>query len=372
MNNLLPLLKNEESAVFALRSLYRKYGYLPYKMSKFEEYDLYLRNKDFLISDSIITFNDTNGKLMALKPDVTLSIVKNSSYEKGVTQKLFYNENVYRVSGSTHAYKEIMQTGLECIGDVSLYDIAEVLMLALESLEKIGGEFVLDVSHLGVISAIIDEAQTDEGFKKELLRLLGEKNSHEIKALCRQYGVSEEVCEKLTALVGLYGSKESVTAKLRALCKNEKMNQAVDEIEQLCDILCVCPLCEKINFDFSIVNNMNYYNGIVFKGYIDGIPESVLSGGQYDALMQKMGKKGSAVGFAVYLDLLEQLAERNDEYDVDLLILYDDSADLCAMARLIKEITDKGQTVSVQKSEPKNLRCKNKASFITGADAPLK
>ena len=71
------LLKNEEKAVFSLRSLYKKYGYLPYKMSKFEEYELYMRNKDFLVSDRIITFNDTNGKLMALKPDVTLSIIKN-------------------------------------------------------------------------------------------------------------------------------------------------------------------------------------------------------------------------------------------------------------------------------------------------------
>ena len=68
------ILKNEEKAIFALRSLYKSYGYLPFKMSKFEEYDLYATNKDFLVSDRVITFNDTDGKLLALKPDVTLSI----------------------------------------------------------------------------------------------------------------------------------------------------------------------------------------------------------------------------------------------------------------------------------------------------------
>lgn len=67
-------LKYDERAIFVLRSLYSKYGYSYYKMSKFEEYDLYVRNKDFLVSDSVITFTDTNGRLMALKPDVTLSI----------------------------------------------------------------------------------------------------------------------------------------------------------------------------------------------------------------------------------------------------------------------------------------------------------
>ena len=71
------LLRSEERVVLTLRDLYRRHGYTCFKMSKFEEYDLYGQNKDFLVSDSVITFTDTDGKLMALKPDVTLSIVKN-------------------------------------------------------------------------------------------------------------------------------------------------------------------------------------------------------------------------------------------------------------------------------------------------------
>ena len=107
------VLKNDEKAIFSLRELYQKYGYSQFKMSKFEEYDLYVKNKNFLVSDNIITFTDTDGKLMALKPDVTLSIIKNSKDgEKGV-QKLYYNENVYRVSKGTQSFKEIMQVGLE-------------------------------------------------------------------------------------------------------------------------------------------------------------------------------------------------------------------------------------------------------------------
>ena len=96
------ILKDDEITTFKLRSLYSDNGYRQFKMSKFEEYDLYMKNKDFLISDGIITFNDTNGKLLALKPDVTLSIVKNSKDIPGYVQKLYYNENVYRVSGNSH------------------------------------------------------------------------------------------------------------------------------------------------------------------------------------------------------------------------------------------------------------------------------
>ena len=131
------VLKTDEKAIFELRSLYEKYGYIQYKMSKFEEYDLYVKNKDFLVSDSIITFNDTNGKLLALKPDVTLSIIKNTQDAAGSVQKVYYNENVYRVSKGTHTFKEIMQTGLECIGDIDTFNICEVVALAAKSLNAI-------------------------------------------------------------------------------------------------------------------------------------------------------------------------------------------------------------------------------------------
>src|SRR5699024_3043029 len=145
-----PILKTEEQAVLALRALYRRYGYTPYKMSQFESYDLYVRNKDFLVSDKIITFSGDSGRLLALKPDVTLSIVKNAPESPGEIQKVYYNENVYR------DYREILQTGLECVGDAGSYEIAEVVTLAVRSLEALGGNFVLNISHMGLMAAALE------------------------------------------------------------------------------------------------------------------------------------------------------------------------------------------------------------------------
>ena len=123
------ILKKEEKIAYELRALYAKYGYLPYKMSKFEPYDLYVSNKEFLVGDGVITFNDTDGKLLALKPDVTLSIIKND-VDGASKRKVYYNENVYRISGKTKQFKELMQVGLECIGDIGLYDVYEAVYLA--------------------------------------------------------------------------------------------------------------------------------------------------------------------------------------------------------------------------------------------------
>ena len=184
------ILKNEERAVFDLRALYRRYGYAPYKMSRFEEYDLYVRNKDFLVSDQIITFSGPRGKLMALKPDVTLSIVKNAPEEPGVVQKVYYNENVYRDC------REIMQAGLECAGDLGSYEIAEVALLAVKSLEALGGKYVLDLSHMGLISAVLDVCGLEDSGKA--MECLRRKNLHELETLCAD---NEIAWQKLSALL---------------------------------------------------------------------------------------------------------------------------------------------------------------------------
>ena len=118
MNYFSNVLKSDEKAIYSLRALYREYGYSLYKVSKFEEYDLYAHNKSFLVSSNILTFTDTNGKLLALKPDVTLSIVKNISNGDTVTHKLCYNENVYRTSSDSDGFREIMQTGCRLVAQL--------------------------------------------------------------------------------------------------------------------------------------------------------------------------------------------------------------------------------------------------------------
>ena len=157
-----------EKAAFTLRALYHRYGYIPYRMGKFEEYDLYSRNKDFLVSDSVITFTDTNGRLMALKPDVTLSIVKNYREGTGGTEKLYYDENVYRVYRGSGSFREIRQVGLECIGVLDTQAAGEVLTLAARSLEAVSPDYVLDISHLGLLQALLDGVGEDETLRRSV------------------------------------------------------------------------------------------------------------------------------------------------------------------------------------------------------------
>lgn len=351
------ILRNEEKAIFALRSLYGKYGYKPFKMSKFEEYEFYIQNKDFLVSDRIIAFNDTNGKLLALKPDVTLSIIKNGEDIDGYKQKVCYNENVYRVSENTHQFKEIMQTGVECIGDINSYDIYEMIVMAAESLSLISDDFVLEISHLGLLSSLLDNVCKNAAFKQEAIKHISDKNSHDLLRVCDENGVEENAKNILLSFVSIYGERNAVLQKLDALGEYIARD-AVNTLKTLSSMLDKLSYSGKIKLDFSAVSDMNYYNGIVFKGYISGISQSVLTGGQYDNLLYKMGRKSGAIGFAIYLDLLEDLPSEKQGFDIDVLLLCDDTTDNNILLDTVKQIISSGKTVSVQNADTGKIRYK--------------
>ena len=349
-----PIWKNEERAGYDLRSLYRSYGYIPYKMSRFEEYDLYVRNKDFLVSDQIITFSDRSGRLLALKPDVTLSIVKNAPEEPGVVQKVYYHENVYR------DYREILQTGLECVGDLGDYEMAEVVLLAAKSLQLLQGRWVLDISHMGLMAAVLENSGLSREDQKLAMEYLHRKNDHQLKALCS----STPAWEKLRVISGCRGGRE-VLERLETVLTTETEHQALAQLKVLWKILEASGCADSVCLDFSVGNNMRYYSGVVFRGYLEGIPASVLSGGQYDKLPRKMGRKAKAIGFAIYLDLLENRYREEDAFDVDTLILHDGTADPLVLTAAAEEAAEKG-SVLVTRELPETRSWKHLLRFEKG------
>ena len=177
------LLKKEEQVIFSLRALFEQYGYKKFKMSKFEEYDFYADNRSFLSSETILTFTGLDGKLLALKPDVTLSIVKNTKGSREAAERVYYNENVYRARKGAGEYKEIMQVGLEYIGEVDDYATLEVLLLAQKSLKAISDQYIMDLSHMGFVAGLMEEVNLPYAQQKAVLSCISEKNPHGVRAI---------------------------------------------------------------------------------------------------------------------------------------------------------------------------------------------
>ena len=299
-------LQPKERASFALRALYEAAGCRKYHMGRFEEYGLYQENRSFLSSEQVITFTDLDGRLLALKPDVTLSIAKTAQPAPGETLRYYYHENVYRPSAESHTFKEISQMGLEMLGAVGEAQVQQAVCLAARSLDALGADWVLEVSHMGYLFGLFDALGVPDAARAKLLEKLREKNAHELRAAAGASGLADAAADILCSVLNLCGSYADTLAKAAALCRNDAMRAAVAELEAL-----AVPL-EKaggvIRLDMTLAGEMEYYNGLVFQGYLKALPRPLLKGGRYDLLMQKFTPGAGAIGFAVYLDELDRLS----------------------------------------------------------------
>ena len=299
-------LQPKERASFALRALYEAAGCRKYHMGRFEEYGLYQENRSFLSSEQVITFTDLDGRLLALKPDVTLSIAKTAQPAPGETLRYYYHENVYRPSAESHTFKEISQMGLEMLGAVGEAQVQQAVCLAARSLDALGADWVLEVSHMGYLFGLFDALGVPDAARAKLLEKLREKNAHELRAAAGAAGLADAAADILCSVLNLCGSYADTLAKAAALCRNDAMRAAVAELEAL-----AVPL-EKaggvIRLDMTLAGEMEYYNGLVFQGYLKALPRPLLKGGRYDLLMQKFTPGAGAIGFAVYLDELDRLS----------------------------------------------------------------
>jgi len=347
-----PNLSAAERATLRLRGLYEQFGYKKYQVSQFEEYGLYLQFRSFLTGGRILSFTDLDGRLLALKPDVTLSIAKNARVDDGA-EKAYYIENVYRESVASGTMKEISQMGLEYLGGAGSYAQAEVLALALETLSAVGPEYVLEISHMGFMMGLFESLGLDGDARTEVMNGLSAKSAHGVEMAARNAGVGSVGVNVLCELCSLSGSFGKTIAKARGLCLNGRMTAALDELEETVRAV---GDSRSLRLDFTLQGDMEYYDGLMMAGYLDGVPKAVLSGGRYDGLMKKLGRDVSAAGFALYLDDLNRLPRDWEAFDVDALVLADSDADAAGLLAAVKSLTSQGLRVRVESRRPEKLR----------------
>ena len=356
-------LKRDEQVSLFLRGLYERHGYKKFRMGKFEEYDFYSRNRDYFADSRLLAFTDLDGKLMALRPDVTLSIIKGTKATEEVSEKLYYTENVYRASHSATEYKESYQIGIEHIGKVSPYTSLEMVSLAVRSLRLIDSGCVLSLSHTGFLSELFAGLGIDASAEKSIRSCIEGKNVHGIRAMTGN-GITQAQADAIISVMSVSGSFAQVLKSAKELCITEGMTSALCELEQL--YIALGEYRANIRLDFSIPCNTRYYNGLIFCGYVKGVPRAVLAGGRYDNLMERMGKKGlQAIGFALYFDELERFLNTQSQAPLDAVVLYDENSDINTVADMVKLLTGDGKKVWTGESLPRDRKWK-KLIKITG------
>ena len=235
-------------------------------------------------------------------------------------------------------------------------------------LQQVSDRFVLDISHMGIVGAMIESMGVSADAGDSILQALREKNTHGVRAACAENGVEEVRCDKLLQLMKLYGPICEILPALDLLCADWDVAEALHELHAIADVLQMNGLAKNVRLDFSVVHDIHYYSGIVFEGFVDGIPSSILIGGRYDRLLRKMGKQGGAVGFAVYLDLLERLHREVRACDADILCLYDENTDPSELSRAVLAWNEQGKSVLLQKEIPAQMRFGEIIRFACGGE----
>lgn len=343
--------RKSEGAAARMCGVYELYGYRHFRMGKFEEYDFYVKNRDFLPPGPIVTFTDMNGRLMALKPDVTLSIVKNTCASADEPQRLYYTESIYRVSHEVREFREIDQIGVEYIGGVTPFTNIELVNLACQSLACIEESYVLNVSHMGYLAGLFETLDVPTAHKRGLLGCIESKNAHELSRLARQYGLKSADEERMERLLRISGPLAQSLSEANALCVNGAMLSAARELERLAGALPDALL----KLDFSITSDPRYYNGLMFRGFVQSIPRAVLSGGRYDHLLRRMGKGNlEGIGFALYFDEVDRCFKQPSSFRYDAFLLYDEGADLAALHRAAARFAAQEKRVGTGMTLPAN------------------
>ena len=288
---------------------------------------------------------------MALKPDVTLSIVKHARKERKGIERVYYQESVYSYSALSREVAEIEQMGIEAMGDVDGYVVSEVVRLAVESLLMIGLPYVLDVSHMGFTAGLLLSAGLTPEQQAETLSLIRRKSAHELETYLQSQSVDPASAERIIQLTKLAGPFAQVFPAALALSANEQTDTALAELKTMFDTLEAAGAADELRLDLSMLNELDYYNGIVFQGYVQGAPRAVLSGGRYDLLMRRFGKEADGIGFAVYLDELSRSLSDSRALDADVLLLYRDQDDVSQLHQAVFDLAAQNLRVITRKGE---------------------
>ncbi len=269
----------------------------------FEEYDEFTTMNNKIPEESMVKV--VNGKVMVLRADITTSIIKSlvPRWEDGLKLKLFYNSSIYK-NKNTVGIKEIRQIGCEYLGESSVEADREVVKLALKILDKYNNNFILEVGSSKYIHGLLEELNLNKNCENQIKNLLYTKNTHELKVYIEELQIKDEVKELLSNILSLQGNLYDVIEKSKKFYCNDKMKQALEELKQVNNLIEECNFLDKARFDLSMITMLDYYEGIMFRGYYPNSYKEILSGGRYDSLTKEYGKEIPAIGFTLSVDEL--------------------------------------------------------------------
>lgn len=306
--------------------LFSRRGYHEIMTPEIEYYDLFTQSGSPLPQESMIKIIDRSGKIIVMRPDNTAPIARVAATKlKNLPspQRLYYKQTIFRSDAAHLGTKsEIAQCGVELIGASGIRADLEVIAMAIEALEACGlVDFYVELGHVGFFRSLATELGADEAEIEQMRRLIENKNFAALNDALLPYE-NTKTGAALKRLSFLFGGQE-VLVQARRLTDNRESVQAVEYLNSLYEELCMAGLSSRVRFDLGLVHQIDYYTGIVFRGYVHGAGSTVLSGGRYDGLIGAFGKDTPATGFAIDIDAVSDCTAPKSRPRLETIVFYE-------------------------------------------------
>lgn len=297
--------KIKENIVKEIDKIFKKFGYRKVSTPTIEYYDIFSTIKSTVLKDEMFKLIDKSGEILTLRPDATIPIAriiaKNYKKDKG-NYKVCYSTQVFKMKSETK--RENTQIGIEYFGNANSEADGEVIVSAIESLLKCGMNFKIELGNARFYKALLDSTNIEDKDKKELKSLIEYKNFVEVRSYVENLDIKKDIKDAIIAIPSLYGKFEDTIKEAEKFVLNTDMKEALEELKEIYDFIKDYEYNKYVSLDLGLINNLEYYTGMMFKGYIEGYGDRVLSGGRYDNLTHYYGETIPATGFSISVDEL--------------------------------------------------------------------
>lgn len=319
----------------SLRTFFYCRGFREVRTPGIEYFDVFGSAGKYFPAESMYKLSDRNGRLIVMRPDSTIPmarLVATKYKNKTMPLRLCYDQTVYHTSrtldGISH---EMRQMGVEVIGAQGAKADMDILKMACDVFYAIdmGEDYRLEIGHVGIFKKLVDMLEIDELERDTLFEVVEEKNYSALNDILERHA-DKPAAKVLRQLPRLFGGQETLEAARTLMADlDPQITEAIDQLAWIYDQFEAMGFKEKIIIDLGLINQADYYSSLIFRGYIGGAGQAVLSGGRYDHLLEDFGMEAAAIGFGVSVDLLaEVMLRQNPLFYSTLDLVYADLADM--------------------------------------------
>lgn len=332
-----------------IRDAFRLNGYRELETPIIEFFDVFGGGRGLIKQESMYKFCDSKGRLLVLRPDLTVPVARVAATklkDEDFPLKCCYIGNTFsfdELGGGRQ--NEFTQAGCEILGVNSPEADAEVVAMAVETIKATGiDEFQIDIGQVEFFKGLMEESGLTEEEVEEVRELIDLKDFVGVEQVMDHHQVKEALSTLILDLPKLFGPRD-ILQRINYKDIGERATNAIINIKAVLEILEDRNLAQYVSIDLGMVQSMNYYTGIVFRGYTYGVGFPILSGGRYDQLVAKFGKECEATGFSLGINMALMALERQKKLlnpdDGGCLITYEQSARKLA-SNLCREFIEQG------------------------------